>query len=154
MKPIDYSEGGVELLDEVSSLWEKLNELHCQRSRHFAERYRRMTFAQRKSGLLAKADPQDVFVSLARDAERDVWIGYVIATVTCEEGEIDSLYVDATHRGMGAGEGLMRRALNWLKGKPVNTRKLLVAAGNEEVLAFYARFGFYPKHILLEQTEK
>ena len=78
----------------------------------------------------------------------------MIATVTGEEGEIDSLYVDATYRGMGVGEGLMRRALNWLKGKPVNTRKLLVAAGNEEVLAFYARFGFYPKHILLEQTEK
>ena len=35
----------------------------------------------------------------------------------------------------------------------VENKILIVAAGNEEVFAFYERYGFHPRSIVLEQIE-
>jgi ribosomal protein S18 acetylase RimI-like enzyme len=47
---------------------------------------------------------------------------------------------------------LMKRALEWLDGSNAKTKAIVVAEGNERVLDFYKRFGFYKRRIMLEQV--
>jgi ribosomal protein S18 acetylase RimI-like enzyme len=35
----------------------------------------------------------------------------------------------------------------------ITKRILVVAAGNEEVLGFYSKYGFHPRNIVLEQVQ-
>lgn len=47
----------------------------------------------------------------------------------------------------------MQRALHWMDEMQAGTKILIVGVGNEEVLSFYSRYGFYPKHITVEQVK-
>ena len=35
----------------------------------------------------------------------------------------------------------------------VKNKKIIIAVGNEELISFYQRFNFYPRHITLEQKK-
>ncbi|MPN24807.1 hypothetical protein SDC9_172209 [bioreactor metagenome] len=48
----------------------------------------------------------------------------------------------------------MTSALQWLADNKVKTKIIGVAEGNEKVLEFYERHGFYKRRIILEQIEK
>ncbi len=149
MEPIEIVETGAEGLDWIAPLWQQLNEHHQRHSQHFTDRYAHFTFEQRRQALQAKATLR---VHLARQSGSEAWIGYCVSSLSAErEGEIESLYVDATYRGQGVGERLMQAALDGLDRAGAITKRLSVAAGNEEAFPFYARFGFYPKFTILEQ---
>jgi hypothetical protein len=45
----------------------------------------------------------------------------------------------------------MERALDWMDKKGVKAKKIVVAVGNEDLLSFYERYNFFPRHLILEQ---
>ena len=49
------------------------------------------------------------------------------------------------------GEILVEMSVSWLNEQEVTRIFLQVAAGNEQVFEFYAKFGFYPAKMILEQ---
>ena len=146
---IHYITGSTEFLDAIGPLWEKLNAQHAARSPHFGEDYTAHTYAWRKAGLLKKDG--DLRVELAQDAEIGRDIGYCVSVVTAEAGVIESIFIEADYRGQGIGDALMRHALAWMDEYDVPMKRLLVAVGNEQALGFYARYGFQPQHIVLQQ---
>jgi len=147
---IVYITGLMELLDAVGPLWEKLNAHHAERSPHFAEDYAVRTYAERKAGLLQKAG--NLYVELARDTQTGRDIGYCVSLVTEDAGVVESIFIEADYRGQGIGDTLMQHALDWMDGHNVPMKRVVVAVGNEEAFRFYERYGFQPRHIVLQQV--
>ncbi len=147
------SSGGLEVLDDIKELWEQLNVHHRDRAPHFSAVFARKTFADRKADILAHA-AGGLCVLLARDNAGKL-IGYCVNTI-CEfrVGEIDSLFILPEYRGQGLGEILVERSVSWLNEQEVIKIFLEVSAGNEQVFEFYAKYGFYPAKIVLEQQEE
>lgn len=46
----------------------------------------------------------------------------------------------------------MEHALRWMNESSAKRKVIGVVVGNEQALGFYARFGFYPRVVNLEQT--
>lgn len=152
MEDLFFSFGGSELLDEVKQLWEGLNAHHTALSPHFPEQFVRKTFAERKAALLTKAQEAGIGVALVLNGSGEA-VGYCISTISGDRiGEIESLYVSPELRGIGLGDALMQVSLAWLFEQRVSRTRLTVAAGNEQVFDFYAKYGFYPAKIVLEQV--
>jgi ribosomal protein S18 acetylase RimI-like enzyme len=142
-------------IDRIKTLWEGLNKHHQIRSENFRERYSAMTFEKRKQMLFKKLGDGEMFVELAIDMNNDKKVGYCLSIAMSlpeNEGEVESLYIDPAYRGKGIGEVFMKHAIEWLDSKKIVCKRIVVAAGNEEVFPFYERFGFYPKFIILEQN--
>ncbi|MDV0447664.1 hypothetical protein MsAg5_15750 [Methanosarcinaceae archaeon Ag5] len=139
---IHYVLGKEDLLDNVKTLWEELNKLHSDKSPYYKDFYANNTFEARKTTLLSTAQKGQVCVVLAYDAS--LVVGYCIASVVDDTGEIDSIFVSGDYRKMGIAGNLMDKVLSWLKQS--NPRKIVikVSVGNEEVFGFYAKYGFYP----------
>lgn len=151
MKNIEYVNGNRELLEAVKPLWEKLNEHHKNNSTDFSEVYEAFTFEDRSKKFYS-SEIGNVNIELVKDAEKGKFIGYCISTISKEfVGEIDSLYIDNDYRSLGIGDNLMERAIQWLDNNNVKKKIIGVAAGNEKVLEFYKRHGFYKRTTILEQ---
>lgn len=149
MQQIIYREGSLELLEEVKPLWESLNQHHEVNSQHFAHQFRANSFESRQRKFL---QCQQVRVDLVEDQCMGEVVAYCITTVTNDlTGEVDSLYIKQRYRNLGIGESLMTKALVWLEDNKVKKKIIGVAEGNESVLAFYQRFHFYPRLVLLEE---
>jgi len=149
---IVYITGGTELLDAVGPLWEKLNMHHAQRSPHFASQYLQMTYAERKAYLQTLTQSAELRVDLAQDSETGHYVGYCVSAVTAEAGAVESIFIETDYRGQGIGDAFMQHALAWMDGHNVPVKRVIVAAGNEEAYGFYARYGFRPRHIVLQQA--
>jgi ribosomal protein S18 acetylase RimI-like enzyme len=147
---IVYITGSTELLDAVGPLWEKLNAQHAAQSPHFGEDYTARTYAWRKAGLLKKDG--NLRVELAQDADTGNVIGYCVSLVTVEAGVIESIFIEADYRGQGIGDALMQHTLVWMDEHGVPMKRVVVAVGNEQAFGFYARYGFQPRHIVLQQV--
>lgn len=146
---IEYIHGGIELLAEVKPLWEKLNLHHGSKSSHFSKRYENLTFETRQKKFLSE-NTSALGIDLVKDEGK--YVGYCISSLNNEHtGEVESLFIEAEYRGLGVGDELMKRALNWLDEKGAQKKIIGVAEGNEEVLEFYKRYGFYKRSIILEQ---
>ena len=150
---IEYAEKGKQDLDSIAPLWEKLTEHHRIRSPHFSEHIARRTWKQRKAELLLKSESGGLHVDVAIDSDTREIIGYCVSIVSSDrQGELESIYVEPKYRQFGIGDQLMQRALSWMNKMQAKTKTLIVGVGNEEVLTFYSRYGFYPKHITVEQV--
>lgn len=151
MNNLQFVNGSIELLDLVQPLWEKLNKHHEVNSNYFPDRFRNLTFEIRKNKFINDKNLA-VNIDLIKDKERDLYIGYCISTINKDlVGEIDSLFIEKEYRKFGLGDKLMNRALEWLNNNKVKTKVIGVAEGNESVLDFYKRYGFYKRRIILEQ---
>jgi ribosomal protein S18 acetylase RimI-like enzyme len=147
---VEYAEGGVELLEWIGPLWLELRDHHALVSAYFNDEIAQMTFAQRMEQLEGKAEAGELRVDVARIGEARV--GYCVSSIDrSKRGEIDSLFVRAEARGRGIGGELMRRAMDWLDEHSAVDKRLAVAAGNEEVMGFYRKYGFWPREIILRQ---
>ena len=146
---ITFCSGGVELLDDIQFLWEKLNQHHAAISSHFSSDFLAKTFAGRKAALLKKYGNGKIRVEIAQVQGEN--IAYLISAI-CPDGvgEIESVYVDEGFRGQAIGAELMRRGLVWLAEQNAHTKVIEVAVGNERANAFYARFGFFPRVVTLK----
>lgn len=151
---IDYITGGAELLDAVGPLWEKLNAHHAERSPHFASEHLHMTYAARKAYFQTLAQSAELRVDLAQDSETGRYVGYCVSAVTAEAGVIESIFIEADYRGQGIGDALMQRTLAWMDDRHAPIKRVVVAAGNEEAFGFYARYGFHPRRIVLQQVQE
>lgn len=134
-------------LDIIKPLWEQLNSLHEQLSTNFKAHHKTFTFPKRMKAVLSKEHRQ-IFSAF----EKNIPIGYCIASANAGCGEIDSLFVVPEYRSGGIGGELLQKALEWLEEQRCNTITVLVAEGNEHTIPFYERFGFKPKATLLKMA--
>ena len=142
-------------IDSIRPLWEKLRDHHRELSPYFPERYVELTFSERKEDLLEKAENGVLIIDTAYDETSKQFIGYCISSISDDNiGEVDSIYLDEKYRSSGIGDALMKRSLEWMNQNNIETKRIMVAAGNENALAFYSRYKFFPKHIILEQSNK
>jgi ribosomal protein S18 acetylase RimI-like enzyme len=150
MTQISYHEEGIGGLDMIQELW-KLLRLHVKdRNTDFKDQMEQLTFQMRIEELQKKADHGSIRVDLARAP--DNVIAYCVSTLNPQNvGEVDSIYVREEYRSLGIGDRLMKRALEWMDVKGAKSKKILVTAGNQDVISFYGRYGFRPRRIVLEQ---
>jgi ribosomal protein S18 acetylase RimI-like enzyme len=153
MDTIAYHSGNKSLIDKIKPLWQELNRHHLCLSPYFKHYYETLTFEDRKRVILQRTlGGGDLRVDLAFEAE--VLIGYCVSSIDRSlTGEIDSIYVDAKHRGQGIGAALMEKALAWLNSKGTRKNIVSVGVGNEQAYGFYTRFGFLPRRTMLEQKK-
>jgi ribosomal protein S18 acetylase RimI-like enzyme len=152
---ISYVELEKDRINLIKPLWEKLRDHHRKLSLYFPERYVEFTFQERKEDLLKKSENGILRIDTAYDETSEQFIGYCISSISDEKiGEVDSIYLDDKYRSSGIGDTLMKRSLSWMDQNGVETKRIMVAAGNENTLAFYSRYNFFPKHIILEQSNK
>jgi len=149
-----YRVVGEEAIIVVEPLWQKLRAYHSPLLAGFPGTKPPFNFEPRKQEILAKAEPGKIRVELVSAASDRSDIAYCISTVSKDgQGEIDSMFVEEAFRGRGIGSELVRRALAWLAGAGATSKVVTVAHANEEALAFYKRFGFEPRMILLQQND-
>lgn len=70
--------------------------------------------------------------------------GYVFASCTLGEGEIERIAVDEKFRRRGIADELMRKALEKLLSNDVNSVFLEVRTDNEGAINLYRKHGFNP----------
>jgi ribosomal protein S18 acetylase RimI-like enzyme len=135
-------------IDAVRPLWERLRAYHAP----LLDERPPFLFGPRKQGLLAKSAAGKLRIELVSVVSQTPDVAYCITTVSADgRGEIDSMFVEEHFRGCGIGSELVRRALAWLDSVGASLKIVTVAHGNERALAFYRRFGFHPRSILLQQ---
>ena len=99
---------GKDRITEIRSLWEGLNSLHAKLSPNFKIQYQNFTFGKRIEKLLKK-DMLKVFVA----SESGKYIGYCIASIEEDAGEIESIFINPEFRNRKTGHLLMDAALKW-----------------------------------------
>jgi ribosomal protein S18 acetylase RimI-like enzyme len=130
---------------------EKLNAQHAAHSPHFAEDYAARAYTERKAYFLDKAQSGLLRVELAQDTATGQTVGYCVSLVTEEAGAIESIFIEADYRGQGIGDTFMRHALDWMNAHNIPMKRVVVAVGNEQAFGFYERYGFRPRHTVLQQ---
>ena len=151
---IEIKQGTTENIDLIQSLWEKLRQLHFELSPHFKDRFENMSWDKRKHMLFEKS--KDILFEYVIDTNANQIIGYCISTIANHDnksGEIDSIYIDDAYRKLGIGKQLIKNAISWFNINHIETQKILVGVGNEQVLNFYSQFDFYPVHIVLQKRK-
>ena len=151
MKKFEFINGGKELLDLVEPLWNKLNKHHESNSNNFSDKYKNNSFKLRISKFIENRNIK-VNVDLIKDQENNKYTGYCISSLSEDLlGEIDSLFIENDYRGCDLGDELMNRAIEWLNKNCAKSKTIVVIDGNENVLNFYRRYGFYRSKIILEE---
>lgn len=134
----------------IEPLWEKLRAIHTQESPHFKEHFRNFTFQDRCRKFWELSQDQVHVLTLKEGA---IQVGYCISTAIDGVGEIDSLYLEESHRGQKLGEEMLRKSLTWLESRNCSKIQVSVAVGHEYVFPFYEKFGFKPRLVYLERPE-
>jgi diamine N-acetyltransferase len=139
-------------LNVVAPLWDKLRKHQEILSPNFPEHYARRTWEARRAGLLETAGPDGIHIDMANDKDTGQPAGYCISTVSPDKkGCLESIYIEPDYRGNDIGDTLMVRAIEWMKSRKAQSIILNVGVGNEAVISFYKRYGFYPRTIVLQQ---
>lgn len=133
-------------VSQIRPVWEDLNKLHGELSTHFKEHFKSFSFAERMKQLEKK---QSVAIFAAKE-ESDI-LGYCIASVEGEIGEIDSVFINPEHRNKSVGKRLIIKAESWLRSKHVIKIHVAVAEGNESVFEFYNKQGYYQRFTVFEK---
>ncbi len=149
---------GPDGLDRIEPLWEGLAAHHIAQARAAAPNYLDemcgKTFAARRTELLEKNRDRLLRVELAVDGAAARPVAYCVSSAAPGSvGEVESIYVDGEYRGWGLGSALLEHASTWMDGVGVTEQALLVFAGNDGALPFYARHGFHPRfHVLVRRA--
>lgn len=138
--------GGIELIDAIEDLWEQLKVHHLGIDRVHPEGIRQAQFQKRKQELIKKGN--SLLVELAQVSENSNVIGYCISTISENKiGELDSIFVEPSYRGLGIGKELVQRALNWMDRREVDAKRVNVLEVNEAAIALYRQFGFKTRQL-------
>lgn len=100
-------------LFRLKPLWEKLNEIHLHDSVFFKEFYAHFSFEKRSEKWCKILE--DKFLILVAVDQFDTITGYCISTISSNEGEVDSLFVESASRNQGLGKQLLTQSIEWLK---------------------------------------
>jgi ribosomal protein S18 acetylase RimI-like enzyme len=149
---LEYFEIEIRDVDSIAGLWNKLREHQRNLSPHFSTHYDRRSWKNRKVELLEKSKSGGFHGDVVIDNEMKKIVGYCVSTMSSDkQGYLESIYIEPEYRKAGIGGKLMEKALDWMDKMQVKTKTLTVGVGNEQVLKFYARYGFFPKNITVEQ---
>ncbi len=141
-KMLTIRTAGLDELDCIRESWTSLKKMHDRLDRLTGKEPSRKSWAERRLELLNKADTSSLFEVVAHDDGRVA--GYCFSTVDFQGvGEIDSLYISRTLRGLGHGSDLVRNALSWFEHHECGEIRLWVHPANVEAVRFYWRFGFF-----------
>jgi diamine N-acetyltransferase len=152
MHAVAYRTTGFSEIHLIRPLWEQLNEHHHQRASDFRSHYERWTFNDRKRYFSRLDETGKLRLDLAADTETGKDIGYCICSVSAEnDGEVESLFIEPAYRSEGIGTALVTRGLAWMESLGTVQKRVSVGCGNEDACAFYRKFGFYPRMMVLEQ---
>lgn len=135
----------------IKPLWEKLNQIHLNESPYFKEHYKNFTFEKRCSKFFT-IDENNIRIEVVFDDTQPV--GYCIGTIEGTKGEIDSVFVDESYRNKKLGTKLIEDCVEWLQKSGCVTIGVNVAEGHESVIAFYMKFGFYPRLRYLQYRKR
>ncbi|MDP4088643.1 MAG: GNAT family N-acetyltransferase [Bacillota bacterium] len=150
MKELKYQSVGPDEISKIKGLWEGLREHHMEKTKYFRDNFASISFEKRAGDILKKGKDGSVNIDLVMEKDSDSIIGYCASSISSDrEGEVESLFLLSEYRGMGIGDALMERALKWLEDNGAVKMKIGVAYGNDEVLTFYQRHGFYPRTYVL-----
>lgn len=131
----------------IKPLWEALNRMHLADSVHFKEHYRAFTFERRLEGLLGTADA-DMKITVAFSGE--VPLGYCASKAEGGSGEIESLFLDESIRGLGVGGTLVDSHVAWMRERGCARIRVSVSHGHDSPLDFYRKHGFRERLTVLE----
>ena len=144
VKSLDFKD-----IDSIRSLWEELNASHAALSTYFGPHFDAMTFEKRKTEFSEKAGKGALLIDVCVLGATMETVGYCVSNLIAGVGEIDSLFVKATHRGQKAGSLLVESAMAWMQRRGAREITVHVAVGNEGAINFYRRFGLFPRLFLL-----
>jgi GNAT superfamily N-acetyltransferase len=146
--------GGAEMIGQIEGMWRKLTLHAAHHSEHFSQYFEQRTFEQRRKELQEKVVNGRLHIDIARDARSGQDLGYCVSSMDAKgAGEIESLFVDDISRGRGVGNALIQGAIEWMEQNGAKSIVVFTVYGSEEVLPFYARYGFQPKMLLLERKK-
>ena len=100
-----HDTGGIEAVDQIRPLWEKLRLHHLPLAPEFAGELRKFDFESRKQELLAKAANGKLRIEFVQREAGTSLIAYCLCTVTAKgRGEVDSMFVEQEFRDfLGCG---------------------------------------------------
>jgi ribosomal protein S18 acetylase RimI-like enzyme len=100
-----------------------------------------------------KLDPKKAIIFVAEDKKL---IGYIYGRVDerpkkvlNKVGIIDDWFVEKSYRGIGIGEMLWDKLMEWFKNKKCNCLELDVFTTNKHAIDIYHRLGFVDKVLFL-----
>jgi len=155
MHAVLYRATGFDEIELIRPLWEQLNNHHHAKASRFRDHYEQMTFEDRRSHFGRLHETGHLRLDLAQDKKTGRYIGYCVSSVSVEKtGEIESIFIETAYRSAGVGTALVTRGLGWMDTLGVIRKRVSVGDGNESALAFYQKFGFYPRMTVLEQKNE
>lgn len=155
MGQFQYHTGGVEQLDLIRPLWERLKEHEASLPGHFAGEFSGHNFLDRRAAFIEKGKSSGVFIDLVSLAGTRKFIAYAISTLSPEKhGEIENIFVHEDYRGYGLGSELMRRVLARMDGLGAVRKSVVILCENHAATRFYGHFGFCPRTTTLVQLKK
>jgi ribosomal protein S18 acetylase RimI-like enzyme len=142
--------GGAELLARIQPLWAELRLHHAYIAGPWKQEFLDSDFDKRKANLITKGT-RGLLVLLAIDGDQPV--GYCVSTIDpTGRGEIDSLFVTASHRRRALGRRLVQQSMDWLTRHAAKTIVVSVLAGNDDATKLYASFGFQLRTIMFQHV--
>ncbi len=150
---LQYCVVGKESLDDIRSLWEDLRQHHRELPWPFAPEMDKAVFERRKQKLVSKSEGGALRIDMVKISNQEL-IAYCVSSVSQDHcGEIDSMFVLPSWRGQGIGMNLIRRAILWLDEMSSVRKQVVIAHANSHALDLYAKFGFVPRTITMQQAE-
>lgn len=132
-------------IDLIETLWNELKHYHQERTVDYAQHYLQANFSDRKTQLLAK-DSSAIFIAEASGS----CVGFCVVSMSANQGEVDSLFVQAKQRKCNVGKSLVDAGMKWLNAHDIDGIKLFVGQGNEAALVFYEKLGFKVRATMME----
>ncbi|MTI68096.1 MAG: GNAT family N-acetyltransferase [Firmicutes bacterium] len=138
-------------IEVIKKLWEKNRQYHEDSSKYFSEAYRFICFDDRIKDF-KKFYKDTLKITVVKDNSE--YIGYCISTIVEGKGEIESIHVDKTKRGLGIGKDLVVKHLEWMNKNNCKVIGVTVSQENESTIEFYKKLGFYPNTLYMQQKIK
>ena len=140
--PVIYETGGVEFLDRIQGMWERLNAYQAEVSPDFPDTFKGRTMDSRRARWVASG-VNGLRIRMAVQDGKD--LGYCLSFIGAKmDGVLESLFVDDSLRGQGVGLALSRDALDWFRERGAKSVDLEVTVGNDHAKGFYEKLGFRP----------
>jgi diamine N-acetyltransferase len=138
----------------IKPLWNQLNQIHSEKSEYFCRVFEQTSFEIRITQF-KKVTNKNFRLEVIFD--NDLLIGYSISTIErkAKIGSIESIYIKDDYRRLGLGMKLVNTSKQWQLEQGCSKLSLAILVGNEEVLQFYIKAGYYPRTLMMSyiQTE-
>ncbi len=142
-------------IDSIQPTWEELTIHHAETSKYFNDFFSNYPFEVRKSKLIKGAVGGKIKIDLLIDSSTKSVYGHCLSIIREDlSGELESLYIKPIARGFAFGKELVERAMIWFESEGVDKIGIEVAVGNDHVLSFYQKFGYYTFSYNLKKINK